>query len=292
VGDGANGWRVDVSRRAGPFASRALPWLARYPIEANVLTSYLESVLAGHREAVDARWVLVLDPDGEVAGAAMHVPPWHVFLSPMPGPAVHAVVHALARRRPPVPGVSGTCPDPATFSAAWQDLTGARCWRSMSQRMYSLREVRCPAAVPGGARLAGRADQDLCAAWVDAFATEADPDSPRPDPAAEVTRRIALGLLVVWEDGGEPVSLAGLGPPAAGVARIGPVYTPPDRRRRGYGEAVTAAASQVALDGGAERCMLYTDLSNPTSNAMYRRIGYSPVADAEMFSFRAPGRSG
>jgi RimJ/RimL family protein N-acetyltransferase len=285
-----DGWRAEVSRRAEPFASRALPWLGRYPIEANVLTTYLDSVLDGRREAVDARWILVLDPDGEVAGAAMHVRPWQVFLSPMDEPGVHAVVRALAGRRPPVPGVGGTCPAPAMFASAWQALTGARCWRSMSQRMYSLREVRRPAAVPGRARLAARADQDLCLAWVNAFATEADPNSPRPDPTTEITRRIALGLLVLWEDEKEPVSLAGLGRPAAGVARIGPVYTPPERRRHGYGEAVTAAASQAALDRGAERCMLYTDLANPTSNAIYQRIGYRPVADAEMFRFEDAGR--
>jgi GNAT superfamily N-acetyltransferase len=290
VGGGSNGWRVEVSRRPQPFATRAMPWLARYPIEANVLTSYLESVLSGQREAADARWIHVLDPDGEVAGAAMHIGSWQVFLSPMPTPAVHAVAHALAGRRPAVPGVGGTCPEAATFAAAWRDLTGARYWRSMAQRMYSLRDVRRPAAVSGGARPAGRADEDLCIAWFSAFAAEADPNSPGPDSTAEITRRIALGLLVLWEDGGEPVSLAGLGRPAVGVARIGPVYTPPDRRRHGYGEAVTAAASQAALDGGAERCMLYTDLANPTSNAIYQRIGYRPVADAEMFRFRAPGR--
>jgi GNAT superfamily N-acetyltransferase len=276
-----------VSRRAAPFASRAFPWLSRYPVEANVLTSYLELVLAGQRDAVDARWVLVLDPHGEVAGAAMQVPPWHAFLSPMPGAAVHAVARALAGRRPQVPGVSGTCPNPATFATEWRLLTGVRYWRSMSQRMYSLREVAAAATVPGAARLANRADRDLCVAWIKAFAAEADPRSPRPDPTAEVARRITLGLLVVWEDGGEPVSLAGFGRPAAGVARLGPVYTPPERRCHGYGGAVTAAASQAALDGGAERCMLYTDLGNATSNAIYQRIGYRPVADAEMYSFQA-----
>lgn len=33
------------------------------------------------------------------------------------------------------------------------------------------------------------------------------------------------------------------------------------------------------LEQGLSFCVLYTDLSNPTSNAIYLRIGYNPIAD-------------
>jgi predicted GNAT family acetyltransferase len=65
----------------------------------------------------------------------------------------------------------------------------------------------------------------------------------------------------------------------AGVCRVGTVYTPPDRRQRGYGGAVTAAVSQQALEAGAAEVVLYTDLANPTSNALYQRLGYRPIGD-------------
>jgi predicted GNAT family acetyltransferase len=70
------------------------------------------------------------------------------------------------------------------------------------------------------------------------------------------------------------------------VTRIGPVYTPPPERRRGYASACVAAASQLALSAGAERCMLYANLANPTSNSIYQQIGYRPVCDAQDYSFR------
>lgn len=90
----------------------------------------------------------------------------------------------------------------------------------------------------------------------------------------------------LWRDEDTVVSLAGVSAPAAGVARVGPVYTPPAYRRRGYGAAVTAKATAAALSAGAHYVVLYTDLANPTSNSIYQRIGYKPDHDAEERAFR------
>jgi predicted GNAT family acetyltransferase len=82
--------------------------------------------------------------------------------------------------------------------------------------------------------------------------------------------------------------MAALNRPAAGATRVGPVYTPPDLRGRGYASAVTAAVSRAALAAGAQEVVLFTDLANPTSNAIYRRLGYEPVEDRVILSFAAP----
>jgi predicted GNAT family acetyltransferase len=67
-------------------------------------------------------------------------------------------------------------------------------------------------------------------------------------------------------------------PVTFGVARIGPVYTPPALRGRGYGSAATAAATRDVLEEAAVP-VLYTDLANPTSNKIYQQLGYYPVED-------------
>ena len=85
---------------------------------------------------------------------------------------------------------------------------------------------------------------------------------------------------MVWEDG-QPVSMIGVAPEVAGVVRIGPVYTPTHFRRRGYAGSAVAAASRRALVSGAARCMLYTDLDNPTSNKIYAEVGYRRLGDWE-----------
>jgi len=78
--------------------------------------------------------------------------------------------------------------------------------------------------------------------------------------------------------------MAAISDPVAGAVRIGPVYTPPEQRRHGYASALVAQLSQGARSAG-NRCLLYTDLANPTSNAIYRAIGYRPVTEVLRYRF-------
>jgi predicted GNAT family acetyltransferase len=103
-----------------------------------------------------------------------------------------------------------------------------------------------------------------------------------------VDERLGYGGVTLWEAGGEPASMAGLTRQVARTTRVASVYTPPEFRRRGYAGAVTAAASQAALDAGASEVVLFTDLANPTSNALYQRLGYAPVEDRVILSFTPP----
>jgi predicted GNAT family acetyltransferase len=81
------------------------------------------------------------------------------------------------------------------------------------------------------------------------------------------------------------VSLAGFSGPTTTGIRIGPVYTPREHRGRGYATALVAELSTAMLARGYRACFLYTDLSNPISNAIYERIGYQRVADAVEIRF-------
>jgi hypothetical protein len=89
---------------------------------------------------------------------------------------------------------------------------------------------------------------------------------------------------VIWDDG-QAVSMAGFGGRTPNGIRIGPVYTPPELRGRGYASALTAALTQRLLDEGRQFCFLFTDLANPTSNSIYQRIGYRPVSDVDLWRF-------
>ena len=72
--------------------------------------------------------------------------------------------------------------------------------------------------------------------------------------------------------------MAGLTPPMEGVVRVQLVYTPPEHRGKGYASACVASLSK-RIRGEGYRCILYTDLGNPISNAIYRRIGYRAIAE-------------
>ncbi|NVI87068.1 GNAT family N-acetyltransferase, partial [Actinomadura sp. BRA 177] len=205
------------------------------------------------------------------------------LLNAMPERAARELADVLAARGPAIAGVNGTPVTAAAFAEAWRRRTGAPSRIGMRQRLHRLARLEPPDPAPdGAARVAGGADLDLVLEWSAQFHRDAGGGAPN----AAVTRgRLAEGGITLWEAGGRPVAMAGRTPAVAGVARIAPVYTPAEYRRRGYGAAVTAAATQGALDAGAGGVVLFTDLANPTSNGVYRRIGYRPVEDRVVLAF-------
>jgi GNAT superfamily N-acetyltransferase len=221
---------------------------------------------------------------GPVTAALMHTPPYPVLLTRLPADSAEDLGEALAKRGRKLPGVNAERSDAEAFAAVWSTLTGAR-WREFRRsRLFQLGQLT-PAdpPPPGAARVATAADRGLLEVWLDAFRQElADLGEPG---SGMVEDRMSHGGLTLWEAGGAAVSLAGCTRPAEGVVRIGPVYTPREHRGRGYGGAVTAAVSQAALDGGASYVVLFTDLANPTSNALYQRLGFQPVEDRVVLEF-------
>lgn len=292
--------QVRIHDDPGALLAAADPFFRADPFSANVIAVHAarlaaDSWSAAHNRVADEAgtahydrlWATIDDADGSVVGVAMHTPPHRLFLSRMPDEAARALADTLADGRRDLPGVNGAQDPTAAFAAAWTARTGRASTLLRAMRMYRLGELRPPAEVPGEAALAtAPADVGLVAGWMVAFREEADPHAPPGDGwTIFAERRIADGQIHLWRDRGTAVSVAGVSPAAAGVARVGPVYTPPSERRRGYGAAVTAAATAAALADGAEHVALYTDLANPTSNSIYQAIGYVPDHDAQELAF-------
>jgi RimJ/RimL family protein N-acetyltransferase len=227
-------------------------------------------------------------PGGTVAAAFLHTPPFPVVLTDMTAAAAAELAVDLASRGHQAPGVNATRGPGAAFAAAWQEHTGQPARTGMRMRLYALDTLLPPdPPPPGQARTADAGDRDLMLAWLDAFKDEAQPAGPNESERV-VNDRVGWGGLVLWEHEGRPVSLAGRNPAAAGQARVGPVYTPPELRGRGFGGAATATITQAALDDGAEGVVLFTDLANPASNTLYQRLGYRPVSDWDVVRFGSP----
>jgi predicted GNAT family acetyltransferase len=128
----------------------------------------------------------------------------------------------------------------------------------------------------------------LLAAWSQAFEEEAHTAPPGPTDHDAVADRWIRGIgrtAWLWIDEGRPVSLTGVGGLTPHGIRVGPVYTPPELRGRGYASNLVAEASQLQLDGGRQFVFLFTDLANPTANRIYRSIGYEPVIDIDEYAF-------
>lgn len=210
--------------------------------------------------------------DGAVAGTLLRTPPHPALLDSVPAEAVGPLADALGAG----PDLDAVTADRDTAALLTARLPGYRT--EQEQRLYRLGPPRPPSPAPEGrARTATRADRALLVEWVRGFADA----TGQSKSSAEwlVDEGTERGALTLWESGGAPVALAGRSRMLAGTVRVTLAYTPPELRGRGYAAAVTDAAGRAAREAGAAEVVLFADLANPTSNGVYLRIGYEPVAD-------------
>ena len=283
-----------LSSSLDDFRAQAGEFLAAHPAENTVLLTVIERLGADGLRAfgdVPPRFGWWRPgPGAPVEGAYVQTPPYNPRLGRMPAAAGAALAGALAeagadhRGGEDLAGVSGNKAAVQAFSAAWRAVTGRSAALRVDERLYRLGSLAAPDPAPAGlARPAEAAERELLISWFGAFAAEVGVDFHNSEGA--VDRRIADGTLHVWEVAGRAAAFAGRSPVIAGMSRIGPVFTPPELRGCGYASAATAAASARALALGAQEVLLYTDLANPTSNSIYRKLGYEPVEDCLSLDF-------
>ncbi len=283
--------RVVVALSAEEFRERAEPLLLADEARHNLALGILATVTA-HPEIYPTHGLWLVERDGEVVAAALRTPPYNLIL---PRPHDEGALSVLAAAiGDELPGVTGALPEADVFAAAWCAHRPLRSRVRVANGIFALERVVPVHGVPGGMRAATEDDRTVVSAWYRAFADEAMPESTPRDDDADARRSRQLDVLLggdgstgiaLWELDGEVVSLAGFGGPTPNGIRVGPVYTPPGRRGQGYASALTAALSTRLLEGGRRFCFLYTDLANPTSNKIYRAIGYAHVCDSAEIVF-------
>ncbi len=259
------------------YAARVLSRLAADEPRYNLALAVISSLRTG-RIVPDREPFLASISDSADHIAVLHTPPHGLLLTGLPRGAEALVVSAVldGGYRPPL--VVGPPEAVEPVAAEWCARTGEVESSRRAQGIYAVRTLVPPRPVEGEARVADTADADVAFDWFCRFSDELD---LLPRTARRVVEaRITAGDLTMWVVDGTAVSMAGIGGRTPSGARIGPVYTPPAHRGHGYAAAVTAAATQRCFDDGAQQCFLYTDLANPTSNAIYQRLGYQRVADS------------
>ncbi|QNS04830.1 GNAT family N-acetyltransferase [Streptomyces xanthii] len=286
-----SGWWL--TRDPAEFAERAGDFLRADPALHTVVLSVIAAQLAQDAPSPGASFGVWPDAEGGCAGYFFWTPPQLPY-AVLPGPeAAHALVTLLGDALPdqPMTGVNGTEETAAVVAEAWRARhPEGRAERIMAQRLFRLVDLTPPdPPPPGRARPAGKEDRELVVRWFLEFADDAHLGARTTREQAEewVDNRLSYQGVLLWEaEDGTPLSMAGVTRPAAGSVRVAPVYTPRELRGRGYAGAVTAEISRAARDAGTPEILLFTDLANPTSNALYQRLGYRPVRDFAVWEFR------
>lgn len=270
------------------FQQRAEPVLRERQAEYQLIIEVLDGLAAnGWQGKYDSPPLLALVADGHrPLGLLVRTPPFRLLLTELPASAVPLVVRWVRDRHISPPGVLAPKAVADLLAADWSRQTGQSATLSHALRIHRLLKVITPVTPPGQMRQAQQADLDTLIAWTEALDREIQSGDTR-DPRPRVRWLIDNHGFFVWADE-VPRAMAGCSLPTSGGAHISRVYTPPENRRRGYATALVAQLSQQLLDSGGEFCFLFTDLDNPTSNSIYRRIGYEGVCDYAEYRFE-PG---
>lgn len=258
----------------------------------------LGNLIMGH-EGVDktdwrdpVHWLMATVSDAKgIQLTALMTPPHNITLYATDNiihpEAVDCLIDGLKDRD--LPGVITEKALAEHFAKAYALRKGLTVQTTMNQRIYELTAVNPAIQKVGNIRLLDEKDIHFFPYWAEAFnaagsygKTEMSIPQENADP---YLYRIASKKLYILEDHGIPVAMAGFTRVMQTAIGVAFVYTPPYERRKGYATSIVAQISQLALDKGFTRCVLYTDLANPTSNSIYQKIGYTPVCDSLQLRF-------
>ncbi len=276
---------------AEAFCERVEPYLLLHEAEHNLLFGLLSYIRQTPAKFPAAIMALVEDA-GAIQFVVLQTDFEHnlILSQAQSAEAITLLANDRATSGLILGGAQGMTDEIRVFTETWARLSGAAARINTPMRTFKLEKVNPVTGVPGSLRRAVPGDRDLLAQWEYAFMCEAFPDEKHR--IEDVAQRIddflasdaAVRGLYVWDDGGAVSYAAYKGPTPHGI-RIGPVYTPPERRGHGYASACVAGMSQYLLDSGRQFCFLFTDLRNPTSNHIYQVIGYQPVCDFTEYRF-------
>jgi predicted GNAT family acetyltransferase len=279
-------WRLtedvgDFLARAGDFL-RSRPALHTMPLTVTEKLRTLGTAAHGAQVPVFGR----LEREGEVSATFYRFPSGGLSVTSLTPEQADTLAAHLVALGHSLPSVSADLSTATAFAQAWQRHTGATPTLRVRLHLYRLGTLTPPEPTPAGrGRFVGEQDHEQLMRWCREFAADAG-EVVSIDAASWAGTRFAEKRYTFWEiPDGTPVSMAGVNPMVAGQVRVDPVYTPARLRGRGYAAAVTVEVTRAALEAGATDVLLFTDPANPTSNALYQRIGYLPITDWAAYDF-------
>ena len=286
--------RLHTTDDVGEYAAHVTPFLEADPVERNVLlTIMLQAQNRATWSGPPQFWWLT--QSGAAVGASSWTPVYPLLISSLPYDAAAAVADSALERAAAInmrlPGVTGPRDSAGDVAAVLAQRTGMSVTENVRMIVHDLPHIHDVPEPAGGARVALYNDAPLLVDWMRAFAE--DVRATHGNIETSVSAAIEQRRVLLWVDAGVPRSTAARQPAVGGVTRIGAVYTPPEHRGHGYARRLVYEVSKRALgDPDVRTCTLNTDATNPVSNAIYRQIGYRPVAEhAEYLLVPPPGSS-
>jgi predicted GNAT family acetyltransferase len=272
---------VHLTPDPATFLDATRHFLLRDPLANGVLVRVTNRYIDVPAPDEDNLWGWLTDGSDEVVLATMHTPPHFVALSTGSTEAARQLAHELVAIGRSPAGCVGVLDTADAFQDEWTKVSHATSQVHVDMYTLTCENVIAPPTPAGGFRRATIDDLPLIEEWLTAFITELELIE---GGSTGLEQALADGVHWLWEVDGVPVCWVADRPTEPNFGHVGPVYTPPEHRRRGYAAALTYEATKFYLEQGRIGT-LYTDASNPTSNGVYESVGYVRVGRAIEYKF-------
>lgn len=179
----------------------------------------------------------------------------------------------------PYPGIIGSKEECLVYQKVFEELTNDKMIIGMNQRIYKCSKVISNYQSDGNVRLATQDDFSVLRHWFHHFIEDVEGPIFIDKTDESLKKVIDQNRLFVLEKNGKLLSMAGKSREIRNSQTVSMVYTPIEMRNKGYASKVVEEVTRHILEY-KDAATLYTDLSNPTSNSIYMKIGYIPHCDS------------
>ncbi|MFX0030600.1 MAG: GNAT family N-acetyltransferase [Candidatus Hermodarchaeota archaeon] len=272
------------------FYDIVLPFLLKKEVENSLQISILNALKINmERYGKEPPILCTVSINDEIKLVSFRTPPYNQVLSYTDElKTIDILIDTLGKTTTEIPGVLGFKEGAKRFNQLWCKKNKIKSKISLNERLYKLEKV-APNTL-GNKNFIKATDiyENIILQWAREFLLEA-----LPDRTPEMNKRslehnkedIDEGRIFLLFDNDVPVSMARKAGKSPNGNAINLVYTPPHLRGKGYATECVAKLSKLLLEEGNKYCFLFTDLSNPTSNSIYQKIGYRPIMDVDEYHF-------
>lgn len=268
----------------------ALPFLLKKEVENSLQLSILSALKKNIERYGNIHPILsTVSIDDEIKLVSFRTPPYNQILSYTDElKIIDVLVDALVKTKSEMPGVVAFKEGAKRFVKLWSKRNNLKAKISLNERLYKLESINPDVLGQHKFITATVAYENIIRQWGREFILEALPDrTPEmiEQSLGHFKEDIVEGRIVLLFDNDVPVSMARKAGKSINGNAVNLVYTPPQLRKKGYATECVAKLSKLLLEEGNSYCFLFTDLSNPTSNSIYQKIGYRPIMDVDEYHF-------
>ena len=211
-----------------------------------------------------------------------------LIVTHMPHQAIDLLIQDLLVNGIELAAVVGEESSATYFENQWTKTKKLNYKINIHLGIYECFKVILPREILGELVEANEDHKEVLREYIRGFNQECFPNSPILDENIEKLMNRHLqnkSIFLLKTKNNEIVSMVANTRSTLNGGTISLVFTPPNLRGKGYASCAVALLADKIITDGKKFANLFTDLTNPTSNSIYQKIGFVKIGQNIHFDF-------